>query len=149
MFQQQHTGSPCGYDSILDRSHHSPLITVKIWVAITAITACLQHTTALCSSCITTCMTADHVHITLTQPLSSKLHVTAKACACILLSQTVMLLLRSSSLIYAHICCEKQCCTCAESTSIPKRICKDTVINMLHDCMGTLKTDVSMLDCRL
>ena len=41
--------------------------------------------------------------------------------------------------MYAHICCEKQHCTCAESTSIPKHICKDTVINMSHDCMGTLK----------
>ena len=81
-----HTESPCANDNILDRSHHSPLVAVKYWVAITAIIACLQHTTALCSSSIIPCMTADHVHITSTQFMLSMLHATAKACASICMS---------------------------------------------------------------
>ena len=52
-------------------------------------------------------------------------------------------------MVYAHICCEKQCCTCPENTSIPKHACKDTVINMLHDCMVHSKLVNQCLSCRV
>ena len=64
-----------------------------------------------------------------------------------LLSQIAVSLLRS--LLYAHICCEQRYFTCPKSTQLFQSICKGTVIYMALDCMGTLKTDVSMPDCRL